>query len=384
MNSTSEINSRPKGAKLILFIIIFTLIAFAIFGIHSRMEARAALLNKIQDNAALSVNIVMPTTGNVEELVLPADLEAFSDAPIYARTNGYLKRWLVDIGSHVKSGQLLAEIDTPEADQLLLQAEADLATAQANYDLAQKTAIRWKGLVKTNAVSKQSADEKEGDADAKVATLASAKANYKRLIELQKFKNIVAPFDGVVTVRNIDVGDLVVAGNAGTPKELFHISSTEKLRVYVNVPEVNAMNMQPGIDAQVQLQEYPGKNIAAKLVRTANALDSKTRTMKVELEINNGDYKLLPGAYAEVHFKLPTNNTILRVPSNALLFRSNGLNLVTISATGEAELNSVSAGRDFGTEIEVIAGLPAGKAVVINPPDSIASGQKLITSASVK
>jgi RND family efflux transporter MFP subunit len=354
-------------------------VALAGWGISSRMLSQAALNAEAQAESAQPAVLIKPTTGGgSDELILPGTLMAYIDAPIYARTNGYLKRWVADIGTRVKTGQLIAEIDTPEIDQQAIQAEADLKTAEANNDLAQLTANRWRGLLATNSVSKQDADNKIGDAAAKAAALASAQANLNRLHELQAFKRIVAPFDGVITARNVDVGDLIDAGSgSGKAKELFHEAAIQRLRVYVQVPESQAHDMQVGSMATLMVREHPGKLFPAKLVSTANAIDPTSHTLLVQLEADNASRELLPGGYAEVHFKLPMHADVLRVPANALLFGRNGMQVAIVGDDNRAVLQTVTIGRDLGKEVEILAGLKADQRIIINPPDSLVTGQAI-------
>jgi RND family efflux transporter MFP subunit len=303
-------------------------------------------------------------------------VQAYIDSPIYARTNGYLKHWYADIGAHVKEGQLLADIETPEVDQQLRQARADLATSEANLHLSQITAERYAGLLKTDSVSKQDADNAEGDFAAKQATVQSAQANVKRLEELQSFEKVYAPFAGVITARNTDIGALIDSGSSGGSRtELFHIAQPDKLRVYVNVPEAYSQAAKPGLTATLTLAEFPGRTFPGTLVRTANAIDQSTRTLLVEIRVDNPTGTLFTGAYAEVHLKLPTAASSLILPVNALLFRSEGLMVVAVTDDKHAELKPITLGHDFGSEVEVIAGLTGDESIIVNPPDSIVSGQ---------
>jgi RND family efflux transporter MFP subunit len=308
--------------------------------------------------------------------VLPANVQAFADAPIYARTNGYLKRWYVDIGGHVKAGQLLAEIDTPEINQQLRQARADLGTAEANLNLSRITTDRYAGLLKTDSVSKQDADNAAGDFAAKGATVQSAQANVRRLEELQSFEKIYAPFDGVITARNTDVGALINSGSStGLRSELFHISQPDKLRVYVNVPQAYSQAAKPGMTADLILAEFPGRPFQGKLVRTAEAIDPASRTLLVEIAVNNPTGTLFSGSYAEVHLKLPTPAYSLLLPVNTLLFRAEGLRVATVGDGQKVELKPITIGHDFGSEVEVVSGLTGSENVIVNPPDSVVSGQ---------
>jgi RND family efflux transporter MFP subunit len=326
------------------------------------------------------VNVVQPhRTAPGQEIVLPASVQPFLDAPIYARTSGYLKRWYVDIGAHVKQGQLLAEIDTPEVTQQLGQARADLGTAEANLNLSKITADRYAGLLKTDSVSKQDADNAAGDYAAKRATVQSAEANVRRLEDLQSFQKIYAPFDGVITARNTDVGALIDSGaGGGTRTELFHIAQPNRLRVYVNVPEGDAQAARPGIVAVLTTPSVPNRQFQGKLVRTADSIDQSTRTLLVEIAVDNPDGALLSGSYAEAHLKLPSDaNSAFILPVNTLLFRAEGLRVATVESNNRIALKPITIGRDYGTEVEVVSGLQGGESVVINPPDSVVAGEQV-------
>src|SRR5277367_4822493 len=363
-----------KKIRRYALILLVVALLLAVWGEVSRVLARSALRKETAESAVLTVATVTATPSAAgEELVLPGAVQAYIEAPIYARTSGYLKSWNTDIGSQVGKGQLLAEIETPEVDQQLAQALADLATAHANESLSQSTNIRWQGLLATESVSKQDADEKSGDLAAKKALADSAAANVARLRELESFKRVVAPFTGVITARNTDIGALINAGqSAGT--ELFRIADTKKLRIYVRVPEAFASATKPGLAAELRFSEQPEKMYAAKTVRTSNALDPTLRTLQVELELDNAAGELFPGAYAEVHFKLPAGVESLRLPANTVIFRSAGLQVATLDAEHRVKLKSIVQGRDFGSTIEVLSGLAPNETVVLNPPDSIADG----------
>jgi RND family efflux transporter MFP subunit len=355
-------------------ILLVVALVLAVWGVASRVYSRNELGKETADQAVPVVIVQKPAVSPPsEELVLPGNVQAFVEAPIFARTSGYLKSWLTDIGDPVKRGQLMAEIDTPEVDQQLRQARADLATAKANADLARITDVRWKGLLANQAVSQQDADTRAGQAAASGAQAASAQANVARLEELESFKRIVAPFDGIVTARNTDIGALIAAGQT-SGIALFRVADTQKLRIYVDVPEPYAPQTQPGIEVQLRFNEHPGKDFPAKLVRTAGSLDPTVRTLRVELQVDNSNGALFPGAYAEAHFKIPGSATSYRVPATALIFRSKGLQIATVGADNKAHLRSVVQGRDFGTSVEVLAGVNADDQVVINPPDSLADG----------
>jgi RND family efflux transporter MFP subunit len=344
------------------------------WGEISRVLARTALGRETARDALPSVMTTTAHRSDVgEELVLPGTVQAFVEAPIYARTNGYLKAWRTDIGTEVKKGQLLAEIDAPEVDQQLSQAQADLQTARANENLSSSTNKRWQGLLSTESVSKQDADEKAGDAAAKKAAVDSAAANVARLRDLESFKRVVAPFDGIVTARNTDIGALINAGQS-SGSELFRVADIQRLRIYVQVPEAYAAIAKPGLEAQLKFAEQANKTFVARTVRTSNALDPTLRTLQVELQLDNANRDVLPGAYAEVHFKLTGNAESLRLPANTVLFRAAGLQVATVDGASHVKLKSIVQGRDFGNTIEVLSGIEADDRVVVNPPDSITDG----------
>jgi multidrug efflux system membrane fusion protein len=364
--------SRKMNPYLLALLALALLVA--VVGEIDRVVARTSLAKQSAIDALLTVVTVKPSRTDVgEELVLPGTVQAFIESPIYARTSGYLKAWYTDIGSAAKKGELLAEIETPEVDQQLTQAVADLATARANEALSQTTNARWKELLKTESVSQQDADEKAGDAAAKNAAAKAAAANVSRLRELESFKRVVAPFDGIITARNTDIGALINAGqSAGS--ELFRLADTRKLRIYVQVPEPYAAAAKPGLEADLSFSEQRGKAYTATVVRTSNALDPGLRTLQVELQLDNSERELFPGAYAEVHFKLAGNARSLRLPAVTVLFRAPGLQVATVDAQQHIQLKSIVEGRDFGNSIEVLSGLDDDDTVVINPPDSIING----------
>jgi RND family efflux transporter MFP subunit len=358
-------------------VLLIVALSLGIWGEVSRVLARNALGRETLDAAIATVATVKPVKSDLgDSLVLPGTVTAYHEAPIYARTSGYLKDWYADIGARVVKGQVLAEIETPEIDQQLTAAQADLATARANQALADSTNNRWQGLLTTESVSKQDADQKAGDAAAKKAATDSAAANVARLRELESFKRVVAPFDGVVTARNTDVGALINAGqSAGS--ELFHIADTTKLRIYVQVPEAYAAATRPGVPAELRFAERPAKVYAAQTVRTAEALDPTVRTLQVELQLDNAAHEILPGSYTEVRFKLPTDAATLRLPANTVLFRAAGLQVATVDRDKHVKLKSIVQGRDFGSTIEVLSGLDAADVVVLNPPDSLVDGAEV-------
>lgn len=371
-------SKEPKRSTRWWLILLALVTATGLFlgAVLPRIQARANLRKETDEMAVPTVAVVkLKRSAPAAELTLPANVQAFVDSPIYARTNGYLKHWYVDIGARVKAGQLLAEIETPEVDQQLRQARADVGTAEANLRLAQITAERYAGLLKTDSVSKQEADNAEGDYAAKKAALEAAQANVKRLEELQSFEKIYAPFDGIITARNTDIGALIDSGSSGgTRTELFHIAQPNRLRVYVNVPEAYSQSAKLGLKAALTVPEYPGRQFEGTLVRTADAIDQATRTLLVEIDVNNPTGTLLSGAYAQVHFNLPTVSSSYILPVNALLFRSEGLRVAAVS-NGHAELKPITIGHDFGSEVEVVAGLNGDESIVVNPPDSLVSGE---------
>jgi RND family efflux transporter MFP subunit len=373
MNDSSSTTPALTDARLRRYVLIGVCIALvlAAWGILSRLMARNALEGQATDAAIVNVATVYPSRGPASDtLVLPGAVTAFYEAPIYARTNGYLLTWYTDIGASVKKGQLLADIDTPEVDQQLRQAEADLATAEANYQLARTTNRRWQGLLATQSVSQQDADERAGDAAAKAAARQAAAANVARLKDLESFKRVVAPFDGVVTQRNTDIGALINAGE--TPgNALFRVADTHRLRIYVSVPQSYAGGVHPGMQAQLTFADHPGRQFAAEVASTARALDATSRTLQVELQIDNSRGELFPGSYADVHFTFPASTTTLRVPVNTVLFRAQGLLVAVVDSHNHVHLRRITEGRDFGTQIEVLSGLEPSDRLILNPPDSI-------------
>jgi RND family efflux transporter MFP subunit len=354
-----------------------------LWGVSTRTRALAVVAQETREVAVPAVAVVKPQRGAPrEEIVLPGTVQAFTDAAIYARTNGYLKKWHADIGARVRAGQLLAEIDTPELDQQLQQARADLATAQANARLAQTTAERYRDLIQSDSVSRQDLDNANGALEARQAAVESAIANVKRLEQLQGFRRIEAPFEGVVTARNTDIGALIDSGS--NAKELFHVAAVRKLRVFVNVPEVYSRAAQPGLSADLTLKEFPGRRFTGALARTANAIEVASRTLLIEVDVDNAKGELLPGSYAEVHLKLPTPAATIQLPVDALIFKSDGLQVATVDGNDRVSLVNVVAGRDFGDTVEIVSGLAGDERVIANPPDSLAPGQvvRVVTAAA--
>ncbi len=325
-----------------------------------------------------TVGVIQPATEPAdEELTLPAQLRAYVESSIYSRTNGYLLRWTRDIGSHVNKGELLAEIDTPEVDQELSQAKASRQQIEAQLQLAKVSAERWSNLRKTDAVSQQEADQQTSAYQQAQANLAAAEANVRRLEQLESFKHIYAPISGVIIRRNTDVGALITAGNTGQNRELFAVAQVDPLRVYVNVPQLDAPSIRAGMPATIELQEFPGKKFTGKVVRTADAIDPATRTLLTEIDVPNKSGQLLPGAYAQVHFAVPVQTVRVTIPVNALLFRGEGPRVAVVGPDKKVHLKQVMIGRDFGTKVEILGGIDVSDQIVVNPADSLEDGQQV-------
>jgi RND family efflux transporter MFP subunit len=348
-----------------------------ITGIASRVHAAETLKRETLESAIPTVTAIHPKRGApTEEVALPGNAQAYVATPIYARTNGYLKAWYFDIGAHVKSGQLLAEIEAPEVDRQLDQARADLATAQANFDLAETTAARYQSLFKSESVAKQDVEDRVGDLNAKKAMVDSARFNLQRLEETQRFQKVYAPFDGVITARNVDTGALINAGANAPGKELFDIAATSRLRVYVNVPQQYSRDVAPGGMAELTLAEFPGRHFAGKIARSSDAIDPASRTLLTEVDVDNPKGELLPGAFLSVHLKLRSKAATVVVPVNTLIFRSEGLQVAVVRGN-RAQLTPVTMGRDYGTEVEVLSGLTPADELIENPSDSLVSGAEV-------
>jgi RND family efflux transporter MFP subunit len=357
---------------LVLVVIVVVLILVGGFTLFERKSQFKSLASETEKMAVPSVQVIHPTVApGQEDLVLPSTTQAYVESPIYARTSGYLQRWYHDIGTRVKKGELLADIDTPEVDQQLSQARADLGTSKANEDLSKITATRFQELIKTDGVSKQEVDNAVGDFAAKKATTASSEANVRRLEELESFKHIYAPFSGVITQRNIDTGNLINAGNGGAGQALFNLAQTDPIRAYVRVPEVYAPSVRAGLTASLELVQYPGRSFEGKVVRTADAIDLASRTLNTEVDVPNKTGELLPGGYAQVHLGLKVTGEHLVVPVNALLFRAEGLRVVVVDDNHKTHLQALSIGRDYGTTLEVLQGLKSTDWIVLNPADSL-------------
>ena len=366
---------KARAGLAILLLAGVVLLSFVVYsGIQSRVRAASALKRATLEMATPTVSVVHPKSESPdEEVVLPGNMQGYVASPVYARTNGYLKKWYFDIGARVKAGQLLAEIETPEIDRQLDQARADLATARANYQLAQTTADRYQSLFKSDSVSKQDVEDKVGDLEAKKAMVDSATFNMRRLEETQAFQKVYAPFDGVITARNIDIGALIDAGANAPGKELFDISSTDRLRVYVNVPQSYSRAATPGSPADLTLEEFPGRHFSGRIVRTADAIDPASRTLLTEVDVDNKTGELLPGAFVSVHLSLASRSLHVTLPANTLIFRSEGLQVAVVRG-GQAVLVPVTMGRDFGNEVEVVSGVTPEDEVIENPSDSLTSG----------
>jgi RND family efflux transporter MFP subunit len=381
--ATPEV-SRSSLVTLVVVVLIVA-VASAVFGIVRRVHANNELVRYTDTNAAPPVSLAQPVfEKDAREIVLPGNIQAFTLAPIYARTTGYVKSWSHDIGSHVRKGELLAVIETPELDQQLAQAKADLATAQSNAALAKLTADRYRGLIAQNAVSQQDTDNAVALLEARNTEVNSAQANVHRLEELQSFERIVAPFDGVITARNLDIGQLVTpAGSTTTPgsgtvsgsKEIFDLSAIGTLRVFINVPQIYAPDAKNGVTAALTLPQYPGRTFRGKLVRSSSAVDPATRTLLAEVDVDNRSGELLPGSYAEVHLNVSTNVPALIVPVSALILEPDGLHVATVDATNHAHIVRVTEGRDSGSTMEILGGLAPGQSIIANPPDSLTDGE---------
>jgi RND family efflux transporter MFP subunit len=375
------IHSRPGAQRRTAIIVggvALAILALMIYsGIHSRAVAESRLTQRTQEAAIPTVAVVFPKEGApTQEIILPGNTQAFSDAPIYARTSGYLKRWYFDIGAHVQKGQLLAEIETPEVDQQLLQARADLDTAHANLNIAKITATRWQDLVSNGSVSQQETDQAVNNLSAVKAAAESSSANVRRLEQLQSFEKIYAPFDGIITARNTDIGALIDAGASTQPRELFHMAAIRKLRLYVAVPEVYSRAARSGAPATLTLDEFPGQIFHGTLVRNANSIDIASRTLLVEVDVDNPTGQLLPGAYVFVHLKLPDQTRSVTIPSNTLIFRKEGLQ-VGLVRNGKAELVPIKISRDYGNSVEIVSGLQSTDAVIVDPSDSLVAGMPM-------
>ena len=388
MDDVDQEQPRGKGSRVftILFVIVIVLVVLGAVTLFQRRTQYQALAKETETRAIPTVAVIHASVESTEEdLVLPGAMQAYVESPIYARTNGYLKKWYHDIGSRVRQGDLLAEIDTPEVDQQLQQARANLNTAQANHRLSQITANRYQDLKNTDSVARQDVDNAMGDFQAKAAMVASAEYQVKYLEQLESFKNIYAPFDGVITARNTDIGQLIDSGSSGgAAKALFQIAATRTLRVYVSVPQQYSQAAKPGLPSNITLAEFPGRQFHGNLVRHSGAIAADSRTLLVEVDVDNPTGELLPGAYGEVHLKLPADIPSFILPVNALIFRSEGLRVAIVSDGNHANLVPITLGRDFGNEVEVVAGLTGEEIVITSPPDSLVSGEQVRIAVPAK
>jgi RND family efflux transporter MFP subunit len=374
----------PSGLRTVVFVIALILIAGIVYRLVQRAHDEHHLEAVTEANGVPYVNVMRASqVAAASEIALPGNTQAFDDTPIYSRTNGYLKQWFVDIGAHVKRGQLMATIETPEVDEQLAVARADLQSAKADLDLANVTSARYQNLLKSDSVSKQETDVAVSGAAAKRAAYEAAAANVRRLEQLQSFEKIYAPYDGIVTQRNTDIGDLINAGSSttsNTGKELFHIASVKTLRIFVSVPEIYAPSIHNGDKATLTLDEYPDQVFTGTVERNSSAIDQNTRTLNVEVDVNNTADKLLPGAYVFVHFKLPVGMRALSIPSNTLLFRAQGLQ-VGIVRDGRVHLQNITIAHDNGRTVDVASGLSPDDQIILDPSDSISEGQRVHASA---
>jgi multidrug efflux system membrane fusion protein len=372
----------PRRLKVAGVVLAGLAVCVIALGVVSRVSANQEVATWTDAQAIPTVRVISlaDPTGS-QTLVLPGDVQAFNTAPSYARVSGYLKRWYVDIGTRVKAGQVLADIDTPDLDQQLAQAKADLQTAIANQHLSDTTAQRWAGLLSQDAVSQQDADVKNGDLAAKSALVASSRANVARLEALESFKRITAPFDGVVTTRATDIGDLInVGGPAATP--LFTVADESKLRIYVRAPQNYSAAIQPGVTATFTVPEYPGRAFTAKLAASADAIATQSGTLLVQLQIDNADRTLKPGGYAQVRFNLPASRGGIQVPATALMFRDSGMSVAVVGPAGRVVMKPVTIVQDLGPTVEVAAGLTPADRVIDSPPDSLRPGDLVRVAVS--
>jgi len=386
-SSAQRNTAKPSRRRWLMPLIIgAAAVAVLLFGIRLRVKAEANLKTVTAQMAVPSVSVVQPKpAAPAQEVTLPGSIQPFISSPVYARTDGYLKKWYFDIGAHVKAGQLLATIQAPEVDEQLAQARSTLATGEANLKLAQITNERYQALLQKHAVAQQDADNAAGTYSANQAIVDADNANVRHYEALVSFEKVYAPFDGVITARNTDIGDLINAGSSSVAKtDLFHIAQTGTLRVYVNVPEEYSRGIKPGqTAADIVLAEFPGQKFPGKVVRTAESINGTTRTLLTEIDLQNPDNTLLTGSYAEVHLRIPSENPTFLIPVSTLIFRSEHLQAGVVR-NGKAELVDLTPGHDFGSEIEIVSGLKAGDQVVMNPPDSLVSGQQVnIVKASL-
>ena len=382
--SEKEQHTHLSGKRLLWFLLVpAVLVTSAFMGTKARQKTSQQLNATTKSLEVQTVNVIHPQRGkSSSDLTLPGMIQAFSQSPIYARVDGYVRTWYVDIGTHVTKGQLLAEIDAPEVDQQLNQARAMLKQAETGLALAKVTAPRYQELVKTNSVSQQEVDQNNQNLAAQTANVQAASAAVSRLEQMQGFEKIVAPFDGVITLRKTDFGDLVNAGNAGVGRELFRISQNNVVRVFVTVPEEFSKQVKPGTKASMDLTELPNRHFSAAVTRTTGAIDVNSRTLTVELDVPNPSGELLPGAYANVHFQLPLGAAPLVLPSSTILFQADGPQVGVVNSQDQVELRKVTLGHDFGDTIQVLSGVRLADAAIANPPDSITNGMRVAVQST--
>lgn len=382
-NPASETSDRSSGTAptqrfLVVVMIAVFLVAGAAIAFALRLGERRSLAKETEELAVPTVIVIQPKPEPPkQEIVLPSTLEAYTESPIYARTSGYVARWYKDIGSRVQKGQLLADIDTPEVDQELLQARAAKNQADAQLNLAKTSAARWETLRSMDAVAQQETDERSSAYAQAQAALASSRANVRRLEQLESFKHVYAPFAGTITKRNTDIGALINAGNSGANQELFVVAQISPVRVYVDVPEIYAPSVRPGLDASIELPSFPGQRFSGKVVRTADAIDPTTRTLRTEIDVPNHDGRLFPGSYGRVHFGVSVAATRMSVPVNALLFRGEGPRAAVVGTDRKVHLKKVVIGQDYGTDVEILGGIDPSDSIVLNPSDSLDEGQQV-------
>jgi RND family efflux transporter MFP subunit len=387
MNNQLHQQPRPSARRLLWFIAPIVVLAIgALATVHSKAAGEAKVAAATKTLAVQHVSVVHPARGNaVTELSLPGTTEAFVESPIFARTSGYIKLWTTDIGARVKAGQLLAVIETPELDQQLMQARAVLAQTEANLKLAKITASRYQDLIASHSVSQQDVDQGNQSTAMLTASSQAAAADVQRLEQLQQFEKVLAPFNGIVTARNIDIGDLINAGSSGTGKEMFRIARIDTLRIFVNVPEDYSGSIRPGVAAKLSIAGFPGKEFPARVARYAHAVDASSRTMRTELDVPNSNGALVPGAYASATFSLRSPVAPLILPSNTEIFQTNGMQVGVVDKDKKVQLRNITVGRDFGTSVEVLSGLSPSDAVITNPSDSLTAGAEVaITNSNSK
>ncbi len=368
----------PGGLRTVAIVIAIALLLAIVYGLHVRSTSEKRLTVATDEAAIPTVNVTHPVRGiKAGDLALPGNVEAFTDTPIYSRTNGYLEKWYFDIGAHVHKGDLLAVVETPEIDQQLNQSRAELERMQANADLAGVTSNRWQVLLSKHAVSQQEADQTRSNYIAAQAAVDASRANVHRLEQLQSYERIIAPFDGVITERNTDIGDLIDAGSGtSNPRELFHLDASNRLRVYVSIPEVDSDSIHDGDEATLTQDANPNLKITGRIVRNAEAINQSTRTLRVEVDLDNSKGLLRPGAFVFVHFHLPPMSGSVTIPSNTLLFQTEGLQ-VGVVRNNHVQLVPITIGQDFGNAVEVTSGLTPADEVILDPSDSLASGMEV-------